>query len=187
MTGPKQYNYSCNQVVQLSVFILLLFNSINVSAEDVAIEILSYGIYEPAPTTSIKVNKSVATGYTSSTSGYNHIKSTHTIPVVKCSSFGLKYNLTGLSDVDIDFIDVEIRHPRMKYHLGGETTYSNAKMGIYPENGNYEGHVVYILRQSYELLPGKWRFNLSYKEKLLLSMDFTLQASDLNDETIECI
>jgi hypothetical protein len=155
------------------ILALVLFTVTPASAQKVSrIDVVEYGIYT-GETERTEQTSPVPTNVVSS---IHHAVTTKTIPAHLGTKFGFRYRVVGKPEgQSIDLLRVVLFPPR------GLTSPSSTK-----PIRKYEGTISrkigetrfmdYTFEDSWELVPGKWTFQLWYRNRKVAEQSFTVVA-----------
>ena len=146
------------------------------SIDQVRAEIYDFGIYELQGKIILIQDASNTAGYRSHVDSVKEIvlkEQTETIPLVKDILFGYRIRLHGVPEGNSVIVNIRYRHPPMIGKNGKESTGFTNNGLIKSVNGKFESGVMYRLREDYEIVPGKWIFDLIYQGKVIATKTFT--------------
>jgi hypothetical protein len=116
-----------------------------------------------------------AAGRISEHEGARLLEATDRVKAKLGMSFGIRYRLDGVKDGEVTDLQMRTLHPPMQGPSGKPQTRSTASTVVDGAGGVAEGDVIYTLSEPFEVLPGRWTFQLLYKGSVILSKDFTVE------------
>jgi hypothetical protein len=137
-------------------------------------DILDVGVYETLGDTVIKAAPSTAAGRVSEHEGLNLLGATDRLRAQRGVVFGYRYRIVGQLQGEADDFEMHVIHPSMRGVDGKFHTSQTAPIKLFFENGAVEDHIVYTLREAFEVLPGTWTLQIRFKGTPVITKSFTL-------------
>jgi Domain of unknown function (DUF3859) len=162
---------------RIAFFLLLLSCTVSganaQSARVDRIDIIEKGIYQ-AETLKQVENSSTALGRTHTVGNIKNVESTTTVPARLGVRFGFRYKLIGSPNGVQVPIKIVTKFPAegLRNPTKRETTYSDNEVDNLNIGG--ESYREYQLEENWEVVPGKWSFELWYNDKKMAEQTFTL-------------
>lgn len=142
------------------------------------VEITDYGIYELQVRKIVKYDPTNTAGYRSRVKSVKDIvliEQTENIPLVKGTVFGFRMRFHGVPEGENFVADLRYTHPPIIGKDGKVSTgFTNKNGRLKPVEGKYEGGTLYQFSEDYELVPGKWVFDVVYKGKVVATKTFNV-------------
>ncbi|MBI3548095.1 MAG: DUF3859 domain-containing protein [Elusimicrobia bacterium] len=170
-----------NRTLGISLAAVLLALYASASRADVAapkvdkIEIVEAGIYKVEVASRERVD-GLAGGKLSIVKNSTLLKATTTIPMKIGTTFGIRYKVIGSPDgskaelkIVTNYPKEGVRDPGQKRTLYASTYPVNKTIGLV----TYKS---YTLEEGWELVPGRWSFEVWYGDKKMAEQEFTIVA-----------
>lgn len=156
------------------VFVFALMMGPLPAADPVSVtraELQEYGVFKEEVTGKTD-NPTTVSGYINRTSSQKLVTSTDQIEGKLQVSFGITYVVEGRpKDGEIE-LSIKLSHPPMTNPATGETSTVEENPAESTIGGpNYDG---FTFEQPWEIVPGKWTFEVYHEGRLLLEKSFTV-------------
>jgi len=100
---------------------------------------------------------------------------TNVVPLIKGVDFGFRFEIVGLSAADPKELWFDIKHPEMRKPDGDISSgYSGTRYLEYDQNWGYYYDWSYSLSDDFEIVPGIWKIEVYYQNKLMLNKTFNV-------------
>jgi hypothetical protein len=155
---------------QLLVILVILMFLAGCAAEITGTKILNHGILTATAVETVKA-KDTALGTRTIQKDLEFEENTTQIPVTIGKSFGIKYVIDGKPDgMQID-VTKKVIHPPLK-NPERDKAFTSSEYTTKRKIG-YIGWLTYTFEKEWELVPGKYTFQIYYKGQKLLEKTFT--------------
>jgi hypothetical protein len=133
--------------------------------------VLEYGLYEPVGRVVVHANPNTLSGKEKRGEEVHFIKQTDRIPARLGTSFGIRFQLTGIPDQEFELQKI-VKHPPMKNSRGQMETQYFVTKRLFPKAGYVLATEGYSFDHAEELAPGIWTFEIWYHGQKLVSQSF---------------
>lgn len=151
---------------------LTVLASFTAQANDVikitSAEVVEYGIYRTAAEARV-VAPGTSSGELTLLAEPRLVRATQTVPALLHSSFGIRYRLEGAPIGAVLEIRDVIKTPGLTPD-DGETTFVEERADIARVGETH--YLGYTFEEAWERVPGKWTFEVWYRDQLLLAQEF---------------
>jgi hypothetical protein len=162
----------CPKQISLSLILLFLVPPFCGAAENRA-RIIEYGIYKGAPEKTIKGSEA-GTGDVELGGSIRLVKKTEKVPASLGTKFGIKFYLP----VELRKNEVVLKYvflvPGLKDPLTGKIQERIEVPGKYDGGADGIALMFYDFTDKWELVPGKWTFQVFYGDEKLIEKTFTI-------------
>jgi hypothetical protein len=137
------------------------------------VEIISSGIFSSIPIPGLKVSSPrTIDRETRAVRSLRLIKETDVVPVRVHTAFGFKFRVSSIGLHEQMFVTVKLRHPPLM--APGVAHPVTEQEWEVPVSFFADNMAIWNSDHAWEIVPGKWTFQLFYKDLLLAEKTFTL-------------
>lgn len=144
------------------------------TVKEVTGKIHQYGIYRVIDKGTVTENTDIASGREWEGSDMELVESTDQIPLRHNLTFGMDIRVYDPNEKRFLTLDYTLTHPPMRKPTGEMTQGTSYSRQLMCFKGVCEDGAQYEFTESYEMVPGNWRLEYSYKGRTIISKTFNI-------------